>query len=229
MATIRNSCLQSVPSWGAPQSREQTVATDEDNALVERFLRGDSSAFDMLFQKYQVYVYNIIYGIVGSHDEANDLAQDVFLQVHRSLANFRHRSRFATWLYRIAVNKGVDAARSAKRWRFLPFQQEPGCMEPSASEDSQPERIYERKASHETVQKTLMRCPVSHRDILVLRYYQNLSIEEISETLDCSLSAAKVRLHRARKVFRDHFIVISGGDFPFQQDKECGDAANAIL
>src|SRR5215831_18175260 len=115
-----------VRSWGTPMNGERTVTTDEDGGLVARFLRGDAAAFDALFLKYQDYVYNIVYGIVGSAEETRDLTQEVFVQVYRSLPRFRHGSRFATWLYRIAANRAVDAARGAgascrcwrsRRWR----------------------------------------------------------------------------------------------------------------
>ena len=70
-----------------------------------------------------------------------------------------------------------------------------------------------------------MRCPVAHRDALVLRYYQNLSLEEIAETLGCSLAAAKVRLHRARKVFKDNYIAAFGMDALTGRETEEADAA----
>ena len=100
---------------------ERTAAADADGELIARFLAGDRSAFDALFIKYQDYVYNIVYGIVGQPDEARDISQEVFVQVFRSLGSFRRGSRFATWLYRIAVNRAVDAARSAKNRNWLPF------------------------------------------------------------------------------------------------------------
>src|SRR6516162_3467379 len=99
--TSREAC---VPGWGTPMNGERTVTTDDDGHLVARFLRGDAAAFDALFLRYQDYVYHIIYGIVGSAEESRDLTQEVFVQVYRSLPRFRHGSRFATWLYRIAAN-----------------------------------------------------------------------------------------------------------------------------
>ena len=162
---------------------ERTVTADDDSGLVARFLSGDNTAFDTLFLKYQDYVYNIIYGIVGSAEEARDLTQEVFVQVYRSLPKFRQGARFATWLYRIAVNRGVDAARGARKWRFLPILDEPSLDNKAADRETEPESMFERKLERETVQNVLMLCPVAHRDALVLRYYQNLSIEEIAETL----------------------------------------------
>src|SRR5258706_13996377 len=111
---IQEACA---PGWGPPMNGEQTVRTDDDSALVARFLRGDCAAFDALFVKYQDYVYNILFGIVGSQEEARDLAQEAFLQVYRSLPKFRYRALFAPRLYRISFNRGVDATPGSGRWR----------------------------------------------------------------------------------------------------------------
>ena len=207
---------------------EQAVRTDDDSGLVARFLRGDAAAFDALFVKYQDYVYNIVFGIVGNQEEARDLTQEVFLQVYRSLPKFRHGSRFATWLYRIAVNRGVDAARGSRRWRFLPILDEPAFALQAAETDLQPESVFERKMERETVQSILMRCPLSHREPLVLRYFQDLSVEEISEVLGCSVAAAKVRLHRARKVFKDNYMALHGNSAFDARDPEASDAAEPV-
>ena len=217
------------PAERADRSGGRTVNGDEDSLLVARFLRGDAGAFDALFRKHQDYVYNIVYGIVGSSEEARDLTQEVFVQVYRALPGFRHGARFGTWLYRIAVNRAVDAARSPRRWRFLPFLETPALARRAADERDEPERVAARGAERDAVQQVLMRCPVGHREILVLRYYRDLSLEEIAETMGCTLAAAKVRLHRARKVFKDAYEAAHGCEYPYageHKGKEEADAAH---
>jgi len=189
---------------------ERTATIDDDCRFVDRFIRGDTTAFDALFAKYQDYVYNIVYGIVGSAEEARDLSQEVFVQVYRSLPKFRKGARFATWLYRIAVNRAVDAARGSRRWRFLPILDVPSIMDRAADCENEPEKVFIRGEERDAIQRVLMKCPLNHRDVLVLRYYRGLSIEEIAETLACSVSAAKVRLHRARRVFKDFYVAAPG-------------------
>jgi RNA polymerase sigma-70 factor (ECF subfamily) len=189
---------------------ERTATTDDDCRFVARFMRGDKAAFDSLFVKYQDYVYNIVYGIVGSAEEARDLSQEVFVQVYRSLPKFRQGARFATWLYRIAVNRAVDAARGSRRWRFLPILDVPSIMDRTADAENEPESVFVRGEERDAIQRVLMQCPLNHRDVLVLRYYRGLSVEEIAETLDCSISAAKVRLHRARRVFKEYYVAAPG-------------------
>jgi RNA polymerase sigma-70 factor (ECF subfamily) len=147
---------------------------------------------------------------VGSAEESRDLTQDVFLQVYRSLPQFRRGARFATWLYRIAVNRAVDAARGSRRWRFLPLLEEPGLLNRAADASEEPEAQFELQMERSDIQKLLMRCSLTHRQVLSLRYYRDLSLEEIAETMGCSLSAAKVRLHRARAAFKACYVAEHG-------------------
>ena len=197
-------------AWKSRENGERALTTDDDGELVARFLRGETAAFDSLFAKYQDYVYHIVFGILGSAEESRDITQEVFVQVYRSLPQFRGGARFATWLYRIAANRAVDAARGSRRWRFLPLLDAPGLAERRADADQEPEAQFEQRLEREDIQQILMQCPFGHRQILALRYYQDLSLEEIADVLECSLSAAKVRLHRARIVFKNCYVAAKG-------------------
>ena len=187
-------------------SAENMAAADEvDCLLVTRFLSGDQNAFNTLFHRHQDYVYHIVLGIIGKPEEARDAAQEVFIQVYRSLASFRKGSRFSTWLYRIAVNRALDCARASQRRRWFSLEDSHNTL-PSREEntDEALEKDIEKKGIHELLQSV----PVQHRDVLVLHYFQELSMEEIAETLGCSVSAVKVRLHRARKCFKERYSAI---------------------
>jgi len=200
--------------WNKPMKRDRALLADDDTELVARFQRGDTPVFDALFSRHQDYVFNIVYGIVGNAEESRDVTQEVFLQVYRSLPRFRKTSKFATWLYRIAVNRAVDAARGARRWRFLPIcDAAPNANEPCTTE-TEPHHISERRAERDALRRVLMLCPLNHRQVLALRYYRDLTIDEIAETMQCTVAAAKVRLHRARQVFREQYIVTFGTDSP---------------
>lgn len=182
-------------------------ASSPDGDVIARFLAGERAAFDELFERYRDYVYNIVYGIVGRADEARDVTQEVFLQVYRSLGSFRRGSRFATWLYRIAVNRALDATRSEKRRRWQSID-ECGKALPDAAPT--PEQAAARGAERDEVQRILMGMPPKQREVIVLRYYQELDIEEIAAILGCSTTAAKVRLHRARMHFKERYLVEHG-------------------
>jgi len=203
----RESCAQ---GWGTAVNGEQTVAaTDADGAMIARFLAGDRAAFDSLFWKYQDYVYNIVHGIVGSAEDARDVTQEVFVQVYRSLPKFRRGSRFATWLYRIAVNRAVDCARATRGKKGLPLDE---TLKASADPDQNPLLAATRRVDEDAVQQILMLLPVQHRNVLVLRYFQGLSVEELAEVVGCSVTAAKVRLHRARLHFKEKYRAVFGQD-----------------
>ena len=155
------------PAWASRRNGEPALTTvDVDGELVARFQRGEMTAFDSLFAKHQDYVYHIVYGIVGSAEEARDLTQDVFLQVYRSLPKFRRGARFATWLYRIAVNRAVDAARGSRRWRFLPLLEEPSLLHRAADASEEPEAQFEQKMERSEIQTLLMRCSLAHRQCI---------------------------------------------------------------
>ena len=194
--------------WGVRMSRQRTGTTgDADDGLIARFLAGDGHAFEALFRKYQDYVYNIVFGIVGRAEDARDLTQDVFVQAYRSLPAFRRGARFPTWLYRIAVNRAVDAARKEKHRRWLPINE---AVEARPDPSANPALAAVRQDEQDAVRQILMQVPVRHRDVLVLRYYQEMSVEEIAEVLGCSVPAAKVRLHRARLHFKERYVAAHG-------------------
>lgn len=188
--------------WGASMNGERIVVSDADSDLIARFLAGDRAAFDSLFLKYQDYVYNITYGIVGGTEEARDVTQDIFVQVFRALPGFRKGSRFSTWLYRIATNRALDYARSNRNKVNLPLED---TLRTEPDPGQTPAQSAELAVDREKVQALLMEVPVQHRDVLVLRYFQELSLEEITGVLGCSLAATKLRLHRARKYFKERY------------------------
>ncbi len=195
-------------AWGARMTVETaSPPCDPDEPLVARFAAGDKSAFDILFDRHQEYVYNIVYGILGRQDDARDVTQEVFLQVHRSIGSFRRGSRFATWLYRIAVNRAVDAARRKSRMRWLPLVE---TLRDRPDETPGPEEQTAESERAGVVQRILNEVPLQHRDVLVLRYFRDLSVEDVAEVLGISVTAAKVRLHRARRCFKERYVAAFG-------------------
>jgi len=192
-------------TYALPWSRSVThghVATlaDEDGAAVERFVAGDRAAFDELFQRHSDYVYHIVNGVLADQDLSRDVTQEVFLQVYRSLPGFRRGSKFATWLYRIAVNRAVDAARAVRRRKWTSFTPD---LEQRADPSGDPAGRADEQDQSEMVARVMREVPAQYRDALVLRYYREMTTEEMAEVLGCTVTAAKVRLHRARQKFRE--------------------------
>lgn len=166
--------------------------SEADLALVREFVSGRSAAFDRLYERRSAYVYNICLGMLGNPDDARDAMQETFVQLYRSLPRFRGRSKFSTWLHRIAVNKCIDALRGRPRWEQAEsLEWVRGSAEPEGD-----------KSLEEQVRLALLKLKPVYRAALVLYYFQQMSYAEIAESLNCSVDLVRVRLHRARKAFR---------------------------
>ena len=173
----------------------------QERELVLRCQNGDVDAMGILVIRYQHWVYNIAYGILGHHQDAQDVAQDAFLSVWENIGKFEFRSQFSTWLYRIVKNKCFNHIDQHQRRK----------TDPTEIDDSQPwvpldtatpEDAALRSEEKDIVHNALAKLKDSYREILVLRELRELSYEEISEILDCTLGRVKSRLHEARKALK---------------------------
>ncbi|HIE52420.1 MAG TPA: sigma-70 family RNA polymerase sigma factor [Armatimonadetes bacterium] len=195
--------------------RELAPAQDEgfrgeakarDAALVQRALEGDTTAFDLLFYRYQDRVYTLCLGLLDDPEDARDAAQETFVHAYRGLRGFRGRAAFATWLYRIAVNTAHSFARRQRREARVRE-----TMKMSAG-DNPVEAHLTHLLRRERIQAVLRDLPPAHREVLVLKYYQDLSCEEIGAVLGTSMNAVKVRLHRARQAFYRRYQELFGDE-----------------
>ncbi|MBP6964886.1 MAG: sigma-70 family RNA polymerase sigma factor [Armatimonadetes bacterium] len=166
-------------------------ATDPDLELVRAFASGQADAFDQLYDRHNRFVYNACLGILGDPDDARDAVQETFVQLWKSLPKFSGRSKFSTWLYRIAVNKCMDFLRGKPKWA--------GELPLDLPSDSGPrsDGLLEQQ-----VRQTVLRLKPEYRAVMVLYYFQQLSYDEIAESLGCSFDQVRIRLYRARQAFR---------------------------
>lgn len=165
---------------------------DEDLLLVDRFLAGEEAAFEALYGKYYEKVFQIARGVLMDADEASDAVQEVFTLVYRHLGRFDRRSRFSTWLFRVAVNRSIQEARKNKyRQRNVELQEAYATV---ADQDDTP--------TDPRIHAAMAKLQPADRALLVLFYWDDLSLQEIAESLDCGVNAAKTRLYRARERFR---------------------------
>lgn len=176
--------------------RAKWALVDEDAILVDRFLGGDAEAFTRLYEAYYDKVYAIARGVLMDPDEAADAVQEVFALVHRHLCRFDRRSKFSTWLFRVAVNRSIQHARGLRhRSRLTPLTDQTELAAPEA----------DATTPDPTVQAAMARLAPADRAVLTLFYWEELSLQEIAESLGCSANAAKTRLFRARERFRAHY------------------------
>jgi RNA polymerase sigma-70 factor (ECF subfamily) len=180
---------------------DQTRATtfDEDIVLVERYLSGDQAAFEMLYSKYYEKVLAIARGVLMDQDEAADAVQEVFTLVYRHLNRFDRRSRFSTWLFRVAVNRSIQEARRNKhKTRNVELTEALGAEAPAEVDSTDPR-----------VQSAMAALAPADRALLVLFYWEELSLQEIADSISCNVNAAKTRLYRARERFRVQYEAVS--------------------
>jgi RNA polymerase sigma-70 factor, ECF subfamily len=165
---------------------------DEDSVLVERFLAGDSGAFEQLYARYYEKVFALARGVLMDADEAADAVQEIFTLVYRHLSRFDRRSRFSTWLFRIAVNRSIqEARRNRHKSKHVELSEGIAQEAPAETEDSDP-----------NIAAALAQMQPSDRALLILFYWEELSLNEIAESVGCGVNAAKTRLYRARERFR---------------------------
>lgn len=175
--------------------------------LVSLAQQGDLRAFESLVETYQNRMFSHCCHLTGSYDDAQDLAQEVFIQAYKHLKTFRREADFGTWLYKIAYNQWINKKRQKKIVSISndePLFNGDGefAREIAASEESPLEKV-QRDEYYGLVRRALMSLSLEYRSVLVLRDMEGYSYEEIAELLDCSLGTVKSRLNRARRNMRE--------------------------
>lgn len=190
------------------------TSAQSEAQLIERCKAGDSLAFDELISVHQDRVFNTAFRLMGNYEEALDLTQEVFLNCFRKISNFKGDSALSTWLYRITVNTAKN------RWKY---QQSRGLNRmtsmdaPMDADDEErvkqfpdtqptPRKVATDREAMAYFEKQLEHLNDEHREVLVLRYMEELSYEEIADILGLSLGTVKSRIHRARNELRDVMV-----------------------
>lgn len=192
---------------GPPQSGAEPAAGQSDEALVKRAQAGDSQAFTLLVNRYIRLVYSVIREMTSDPQSADDLAQEVFLRVFRGLAGFRQEASFKTWLLRIVTNlclkyRGPLARLRGELWRPAAESDGEGrnsiLDEAWPSLDPLPGEVAEDAELKQELRQAVQKLPDHYRSVILLRYYADLSYQEIADTLACPLGTVMSRLHKAR-------------------------------
>ena len=168
-----------------------------DIELVARCLQQDEIAWQLLVERHSHRVLNIAYQFTGRREESEELAQEIFLRVFRSLQRFDLSTSFVPWLVRISRNLCIDEYRARHREKKALTGEEPDA-ERTEDHRPSPERNLQSRELAERVRRALDRLPPELKEALVLRELQGLSYEEIAETLNLAEGTVKSRIHRAR-------------------------------
>ncbi len=170
----------------------------EETEMISRCQQGDQEALKEIFEKYHKKVYRIAYGVVRQREEALDVVQEVFVKLFRSIKNFKGRSHFYTYLYRMVMNTAIDHKRKAGK-QFMPSLDEEGSFEPSDDDEKGPEKILLQKELEERVKLAMDKLPAEQKAALIFRDVEGLSYQEMAEAMGCSIGTVMSRLHYGRK------------------------------
>lgn len=176
---------------------------NEEQVWLEKARRGDKQAFGQLIEAYQGPVYNLAYRMLGNAGEAEEAAQEAFIRAYTRLDSYDPAHKFSTWLLSITSNYCIDQIR--KRRAVLLSIDEPLPPHPALHSDNNkgPEASYIAQEREDLVQGMLKELPEEYRTAVVLRYWYDMSYEEIAEVQNTTVSAVKSRLFRARRQLAD--------------------------
>ncbi len=170
----------------------------EETEMISRCQQEDQEALKEIFDKYHKRVYGIAYGVVRQREEALDIVQEVFIKLFRSIKNFKGRSQFYTYLYRMVMNTAIDHARKAGK-QFVSSLDEEGSFEPSDNAERGPERMLLQKELEGRVKLAMDKLPPEQKAALIFRDVEGLSYQEMSEAMGCSIGTVMSRLHYGRR------------------------------
>jgi RNA polymerase sigma-70 factor (ECF subfamily) len=190
---------------GAPRAAAAASRDDEEQAWIAGCLAGDGESFRPLVQRYQRLVFSVALRMLGGRAEAEDVAQQAFVDAYDALDRFRGEGRthaFSTWLVRIAVNRAKDVLKS-KRWTEEPLDREVGGGEASfAHTPSDPETEALRLDDQRRLEAALARVPIKYREVVILKDIEELPYEEIREVLNLPITTLKIRVVRGRAMMQ---------------------------
>jgi RNA polymerase sigma-70 factor, ECF subfamily len=199
------------------QQAEAEAWADED--IVARVLTGETELYEIIMRRYNQRLYRITRAILRNSDEAEDVVQDAYVRAYEHLHQFLGRSRFSTWLTRIAVHEALSRAQKQNRSQeleaMIPQEQEAALAEPS----SNPEQQACRTEMERLLEEAILALPEHFRIVLMMRDIEEMSTAETALALELSEDNVKVRLHRARILLRDELVARASASrskiFPF--------------
>ncbi|HYG59046.1 MAG TPA: sigma-70 family RNA polymerase sigma factor [Symbiobacteriaceae bacterium] len=200
--------LSEVPVTHIPTARPHPVAVPTDEELVAAYLKSNKAAFEEIVRRYEDRLYRLSFRMLGNHHDALDAVQEILLKLMAALPKFQGRSRFGTWLYRLAANTCLDIRRKRGRTSAesleATLEHSPGAalsvLDDHPSDN--PDLYVEQHYREEMVRAALEQLPPSQRRLLVLRDLEDLSNSQVAEIMGIEVGALKARLHRARQALK---------------------------
>ncbi|MDN4527238.1 RNA polymerase sigma factor SigW [Fictibacillus fluitans] len=176
------------------------------NSLVTQVKSGNREAFEGLVEIYKDKIYRLCYRMVGDRHEAEDLAQEAFVRAFVNIDKYSGSYKFSTWLYRIATNLCIDRLRKRKpdysMDAEIPGTEGATLYSQVADADPLPEDEVEEKEKRDQLQQEIMKLPEKYRTAILLKYIEDMSLEEISSVMDLPVPTVKTRIHRGREALK---------------------------
>lgn len=207
-------CITEAGTWAVGAVRGNAITTRDtlvvdrsqlaDLDLVLRTREGDIASYSELVSRYQRAVYGIISRIVSSPDDVDDVAQDVFVLAYKAIDRFRGDASFATWIHRIAVNTSLKHIKKIKSKQAMSIDDPDLGLEDTLTSEHipGPSQLVESDEQRTAVRKAVDQLPDKHRLVVVLRYFEDYSCEDIAKMMDCSVGTVWSRLHYACRKLR---------------------------
>ena len=186
---------------------------DAVEALIQRCLQGDQLAWEQIVRQYWRKVFNVAYKFVGKHDQAEDLAQDIFLKIFKSLHTFDRRANFQTWLISISRNLCIDHYRSVRKERETIDRDVDANELSPQSHDPSPMAALEQHDRVQLLREAMASLPDTLRTAVLMRDIQELSYQEIADTLRLPEGTVKSRINRGRTELARQIRKLRGADF----------------
>lgn len=173
----------------------------EDKDIIESFIKGNRSAFNIIIMKYQKKIYWVIRKFVLSHDDADDITQEVFVKLYKSLSDFRGESALYTYMYKMAVNFSLNHIKKTKTTISVTKGLDDEAFRIKSNERN-PEENYDIKLNSRIIKDAIQSLPEQQRTVFTLRFYEELSYEEIAKITNTSVGGLKANYFHAFKKIR---------------------------
>lgn len=207
--TPAEAALIDTPSFGSYSRRMDNT---QELLLLERIRNGDAAGFEALMRQHAPRVVGLATRLIGDRSEAEDLAQEAFLRLHRALPGFRGESSIGTWLYRTTTRLAIDHLRKEKLKRKLFFfrqnDDDPDPLETVSDPRSNPARDLHSSQAMIRLRQAMQKLSARQRAVFVLRHHEGLPLQEIATLLGLETGTVKVHLHRAVTVLRAELVDI---------------------